>query len=148
MLLSSSVVRSENKYAQIMQGAKLSPASILVVDDESSICRLVATLLSAQGHKVAQAPGGAEALALANAQMEHFDLLVTDVRMHGMDGVRLAKELAARNPRLKIIFMSGFFDDQEERPEGVGADWQFIAKPFGLPDLLSTVNRVLKELEG
>jgi CheY-like chemotaxis protein len=116
-------------------------SSILVVDDEAAICRLVATLLQAQGHKVHQAGDGNAALEVA-AQLP-VELLVTDVRMRGMDGLSLAREMANRNPQLKIIFMSGYFDAGDGRPVGLPAGWEFISKPFALPELVGLVNKVL-----
>lgn len=123
------------------RGVSDSPANILVVDDEPSIVRLVSVLLAAQGHSVQSACDGLGAIESASARP--IDLLVTDVRMHGMDGMSLARELALRQPGLKIIFMSGFFSEADCRPESVPGTWEYIAKPFSLPELLSLVNRVL-----
>jgi DNA-binding NtrC family response regulator len=121
-----------------------SSARVLVVDDEGSICRLVATLLESQGHRVLQAGSGSHALEMA--ANTPIDLLVTDVRMFGMDGLTLAREMALAHPNLRIIFMSGYFGEEDGRPESVPGIWEYIPKPFALPDLLSLVNRVLNGL--
>ena len=120
----------------------------MVVDDETSICRLVATLLEARGHRVLQADGGHQALEAADGWGRPVDLLITDVRMRGMDGTNLAREMVLKYPRLRIIFMSGYFGEEDGRPEAVPGSWEFIAKPFPLPDLISMVNRVLDGLVG
>jgi two-component system response regulator AtoC len=124
-----------------MNGDLANPAHILVVDDEKSIGKLVSALLMSQGHYVRQAGGGEEALRLAGETP--FDLVITDIRMQGMDGVALARELAMKDLRMKIIFMSGYYGKEEAYPEGFPGPWEFIAKPFTLPDMLAIVDRVL-----
>lgn len=125
------------------ESPQTTPAHILVVDDEGSICRLVASLLEAHGHTVVKADSGQTALALAAGSDRPIDLLVTDVRMKGMDGINLARALGRRYAGMKIIFMSGFFGEEVGLPDVSEGNWEFISKPFSLPHLMSLVQRAL-----
>jgi two-component system cell cycle sensor histidine kinase/response regulator CckA len=117
--------------------------TILLVDDEDGVRRIAARGLENRGYKVLQAPGGEEALEILNAQTAPIHLLITDVKMAGMDGPTLAREVRRMKPDMRILFISGFigdvFRENEERPEDV----HFLTKPFNLSQLTSKVKDVL-----
>jgi EAL domain-containing protein (putative c-di-GMP-specific phosphodiesterase class I) len=78
---------------------------VLLVDDEPAIARSLARLLGAAGHDVTSAHGGEEAVALlANAS---FDVIVSDIRMPGMDGLTLLRAIRARDLDVPVAFMTG-----------------------------------------
>jgi DNA-binding NarL/FixJ family response regulator len=120
---------------------------LLVVDDEAKLLRAVAVTLREEGYDVATARGGAEALVRINAGIP--DLVVSDIRMPGMDGYQLARSLRS-NPRtalIPIIFLTAK-DEREDRIEGfrTGVD-AYLTKPFDPEELLAVVSNILKRVE-
>jgi two-component system, cell cycle sensor histidine kinase and response regulator CckA len=114
---------------------------ILIVDDEPAICALAEKMLSEAGYQVLVATSGAEALAEAGGQ-QHIDLLLTDVVMPRMFGHELASRLAAAQPDLRVLYMSGYADALLEQ-ESVQPNDVVLAKPFSATALLRTVRAVL-----
>ena len=118
-----------------------SAAIILLVDDDEATRETAGMILEVLGFAVLAAPSGAAALQLARSA-DRVDLLLTDVRMPGMNGVELARELSARFPSTPVLFMSGYASgamDAGDLPRGAA----FIAKPFTIEDLESSVREAL-----
>jgi len=113
-------------------------ARVLVVDDEDSMRALVARAIAMDGHDIATAADGAEALELLGAAAT-FDLLLTDIQMPIMDGIALALTAARDFPKLPILLMTGFAD-QRERASGLNAiAHDVISKPFSVADIRTAV---------
>lgn len=104
--------------------------TVLVVDDDASVRVLVSRILRREGYEVREAADGERALELARSAPEGVDLLLTDVVLPGMSGPALAAELRSRMPDLRVVFISGFGEEEiESRGIGdVGA--AYITKPF------------------
>lgn len=120
-----------------------SNTTILVVDDDASVLRVASKVLVRAGYHVLEANGGAEALELAAGRDGDLDLLLTDVVMPGMSGRELGQELAARYPRVRVLYMSAYTED-EVILQGVRvAEVDFIAKPFTVQGLRDKVEEVL-----
>jgi CheY-like chemotaxis protein len=79
---------------------------ILVVDDNEMLCRLACDILSREGYHAVSASNAGQALEAF--EREDFDLLVTDFRMPGMNGLDLARAVRNRNPQFPIIIMSAY----------------------------------------
>jgi two-component system cell cycle sensor histidine kinase/response regulator CckA len=110
---------------------------ILLVEDESAVRRIAREVLSRAGYRVCESENGAAAMVQWGSQLEEFDLLVTDVVMPVMDGVKLAEEARRRHPKLKIIFMSGHAQEMlSERNLRADRLSDFLSKPFH-PDMLT-----------
>lgn len=109
---------------------------VLVVDDDAAVRRLVVNVLGKRGYTVLEAENGADAVSRASQQQEPVSLLLTDVVMPGMTGEQLAETLRERDPSLRVLFMSGYseddFDDLGIRAIGGG----YLTKPFS-PDVLT-----------
>ncbi|HLL73186.1 MAG TPA: response regulator transcription factor [Pyrinomonadaceae bacterium] len=120
---------------------------ILVVDDEAKLLRAVAVDLRAEGYDVATARSGAEALAHVAQSMP--DLIVSDIRMPGMDGYQLARRLRenARTAIIPVIFLTAK-DTSADRIEGFrsGVD-AYITKPFEPDELLVVIAGILRRVE-
>ncbi len=116
-------------------------ARILVVDDEPHIRELVRLYLSREGHEVAEAGDGDEALALATAG--GLDLVVLDVMLPGCDGLEVCRQLRART-ELPVIILSAR-GEEVDRILGLelGAD-DYLAKPFSPRELVARVKAVLR----
>src|SRR5690349_11743205 len=110
---------------------------ILVVDDDREVRLFVETVLSDGGFATVGAEDGAE--ALRHVVRSRFDLLLTDIRMPGMDGFELAQRARQLRPDLAVLFMSGYSAEYRFDP----AHDDFIAKPFRPRQLLSRVDRII-----
>jgi putative nucleotidyltransferase with HDIG domain len=114
---------------------------VLFVDDESSLLELYPLAFEQEQDRweINVAPGGAEALALMDRNPA--DVVVSDMRMPGMDGARLLQEVMHRHPRTSRLIMSGY-SDSEQIAQCLSATHQFIAKPCNLGNLRGTIERV------
>jgi signal transduction histidine kinase/ActR/RegA family two-component response regulator len=111
--------------------------TVLVVDDDADVRRMVERALRRASYTVMTATSGPDALARARAFPGEIDLLLTDVVMPGMTGQELLRELSAERPRLQVVFMSGYH-------QGAPIDARrFVAKPFDRATLLNTVADIL-----
>lgn len=107
--------------------------SVLVVDDEPMIRKMLAMILSEWGCEVLCAEDGEDALAVARgASCPEIDILITDLCMPGMGGAALAVELRAERPGLKTIFVSGLSRDEIAAMDVEAVHAAFISKPFQL----------------
>lgn len=116
--------------------------TVLVVDDESPVRRLVGRILRADGYHVLEARGPAEAVAAA-AGADTIHLLVTDVIMPGMSGVELSERLTRDRPQLRTLFMTGYAEEifaAAGRREA--SAW--LPKPFAPEDLSRRARRILE----
>jgi two-component system, cell cycle sensor histidine kinase and response regulator CckA len=111
--------------------------TILLVDDEEGVRKLCRAVLQSNGYNVLEAENGQAALSAYEKNAHKVDMLLTDLVMRQMNGVELGSVLGARNPALKILYMSGYRDYPGEAP----AD--FLHKPFTPDALLSKVREVL-----
>jgi CheY-like chemotaxis protein len=110
---------------------------ILFIDDDRSVCEMVAPILTEHGYKVLSAANGAEALMLFNRHEAEVSLVFTDSAMPEMDGAATLAAIHARRPNLPVILMSGEIDALKQHPpEGVTA---FLQKPFRFEQLLSAI---------
>jgi len=114
--------------------------AILFVDDHEVLARLSCQILEMQGYRAEYAYTAGD--ALAKFEREQFDLLVTDYRMNGMNGLELAREIRQRRPQLPVIMVSGFAP-QEGCPE---VDL-WLEKHELFPALLDAVKRYIGEGE-
>lgn len=118
---------------------------ILVAEDDTKIRDLLARFLGDAGFEVTLAEDGDAALLLLRSQGEHFDLLVTDMVMPGHRGAEIAE--AYRDVRVggKVLFISGYADEDLGAWPVDGAEARFLAKPFSLDRLLSMVDELIAE---
>ncbi|MEO6096197.1 MAG: PAS domain S-box protein [Fibrobacteria bacterium] len=119
--------------------------SILLVEDEDAVRRLVRDVLEVGGYKVFEAPGGEQALELLETRLKDMpiQLLLTDVVMGGMSGRELAERLQALRPGTKALFMSGYTEDAIIRHGVFTAQAAFIGKPFSPAAISAKVREVL-----
>ena len=124
-------------------GARKSGATILLVEDEAQLRRLIAALLERAGHEVLAAATPDEALAIAKARGQDLDLLFTDLVLPGINGRELAQRVATDIPGLPTLFMSGFTDDPVQRPGVTAVKGRFVQKPFTPDRLIEAVREAL-----
>jgi PAS domain S-box-containing protein len=116
--------------------------TVVVVEDDEALLRLVRQMLEEDGYTVLPARSGAEAAKLCEQENNDIRLVISDIVMPGMSGLELARALLKRQPEMKLLLMSGYSQhrttDAERRELGAG----FIQKPFSWV----TLSRKIREL--
>ncbi len=119
--------------------------TILLVEDEAALRHLVRLTLEEIGYTILEAEDGSSALALAAEHPDTIDLLLTDVVLPQKSGRKLAEELHAHRPQMRVLFMSGYMDDAVMRHGVLMAEMNFLSKPFSRSALASKVREVLEK---
>ena len=117
---------------------------ILVVDDEDNLRDVLVEVLRRDGHEVDSAADGAE--GLRRAQERRYDLVVTDLRMPGLEGPELYRALRERYPQQRVIFMSANTGIDEYASFLAETGEPALEKPFNLADMRQVVNQVLAQI--
>jgi PAS domain S-box-containing protein len=121
--------------------------TILVVEDNELVRRLVVRQLEKGGYSVVEAAGGEEAIELVRTRDTPVDLVLTDLVMGEMSGTDLAERLRAEAGGIKVLYTSGYPEDVVTRRE-IAEDAPFIQKPFRPDDLLRGIRRALDAEQG
>ncbi len=98
--------------------------------------------LISRGYTVLEAGNGVEAIEVLGRH-GHVDLVVSDVVMPEMDGPTLLKELRRRDPNVKVIFVSGYAEEAFQKNLPEQEQYEFLAKPFTLKQLVSKVKETM-----
>ena len=118
--------------------------TILLAEDEPSLRQLMARVLRTQGYTVLEAADGHEALALAQANGVKIQLLLTDVIMPGLSGKTLAEWLGQVNPAVRVLFISGYINNNAVRDAMSKPGTLFLQKPFNPLDLTKKVREAIE----
>ena len=119
-------------------------ARILLVDDEPTVRAPLVRALQIDGHDVAEAIDGADALdKLAHADIA-FDMMISDIRMPIMDGIALTLSVAAERPGFPIVLMTGYAEQRERARELQGLVEDVLSKPFPLAEFRAAIRTVLE----
>jgi DNA-binding NtrC family response regulator len=121
---------------------KVNPNKILIVDDERDICRALEFLLSREGYRIVTADSGQEALRKIEA--EDFDLVITDMKMEGMDGLQVLENSLAMRPNLIVVIMTAFASVESAVEAMKKGASDYLVKPFINEDVKMTVRRLLE----
>ncbi len=119
--------------------------TILVCEDDLAVRDLTRRMLEGAGYTVLTGANGVEALEVAARHGAPIHLLITDVIMPGMDGRKLASEMVARDPALKVLFISGYTADIVTHRGALVRGVEFLEKPFTWHRLLWRVREVLEK---
>jgi two-component system cell cycle sensor histidine kinase/response regulator CckA len=114
-----------------------------LVEDEDIVRSFAVRALRRQGYDVLEASTGVEALEVMAKNEGRVDIVVSDVVMPEMDGPTLLKELRKKNPKMKIIFVSGYPHEAFETSLDKDEHFAFLPKPFSLPQLAAKVKEQL-----
>jgi two-component system cell cycle sensor histidine kinase/response regulator CckA len=118
--------------------------TVLLVEDEDAVRLFSARALRNKGYKVLEARGGETAIELLKTLKEPVDLLITDIVMPDMDGPALVDWVRAREPRMRVICISGYAEETFRRKLDAAGDVHFLPKPFSLEQLAGKVKEVLR----
>ena len=120
-----------------------SMAKILVVDDEPGMREMLVFELGQRGYEVAAAANGEEALARLRA--ERFQLVISDVKMPGMDGIRMLDAVKKLDPDVEIIMSTGFGTIETAVDAMKKGAYDFIQKPFNIDEMAALVEKALEK---
>ncbi len=131
------------EFAEGGSGRVQGGETVLLVEDDASVCELVRAVLTKQGYTVLAARRPQEAETICREHGQGIDLLLTDVILPEMSGPELAKRLMEGRAGMRVLFMSGYIDDsvvrQEIREKGIA----YLQKPFTPGNLVKKVREVL-----
>ena len=125
----------------------MSKGTILVVDDESRMRKLVKDFLSREGYRVLEAGDGMEAMDIFYAE-KNIDLVILDVMMPKMDGWQVCREIRNNSTSIPIIMLTARSSEQDElQGFDLGVD-EYISKPFSPKILVARVSAILRRTAG
>lgn len=119
---------------------------IMVLDDEPIVCRRLKPALEKQGYEVDTFTLSSEAME----QIRHvdYDIIITDLKMKGVDGMQLLGEAKRRSPRTEVIVITGFATMETAKESFHKGVFDFIAKPFKLSEIQEVVGRAEVKIRG
>jgi two-component system, cell cycle sensor histidine kinase and response regulator CckA len=117
--------------------------TVLIVEDEAGVRKMVKRILVAAGYTVHVAANGNEAVRWCEQHPGEIHLLLTDVVMPDMNGRQLAERVTALSPKLKVLFMSGYTGDAIVHHGVLDPGSDFVAKPFKAVELQHKIREVL-----
>jgi two-component system cell cycle sensor histidine kinase/response regulator CckA len=117
--------------------------TVLLVEDEPMVRTVAERALTRHGYTVLTADNGEDALEII-ARNEPIDLLISDVVMPGMDGPTMVREARQSRPELKVLFMSGYAEEQLRKSIDI-ENVNFLPKPFSVTDLAEAARRTVTQ---
>ena len=126
-----------------IEGELRGSETVLLVEDEEMVRNLVRLVLRQNGYRVMEAGNGAEALRLSEEHAGAIDFMVADVVMPQMSGPELARRLAPQRPQMKVLYISGYTDEEVFQREGVNEAVELLQKPFAPERLVRKVRELL-----
>jgi DNA-binding response OmpR family regulator len=117
--------------------------NILVVDDTEAICSALRDLLTMNGYAVRTAPSGERALQIMESA--EMDLIITDLKMGGMSGLDLLKQVKQLKPSLPVVILTGFGDMDSVIAAMRAGVADYLKKPFSVNEVLEVVRRELRK---
>ncbi|MEO1533580.1 MAG: response regulator, partial [Pseudomonadota bacterium] len=133
---------TEAKPSSVKASDLTGQGSVLLVEDEAAVRSFAARALRLRGYDVEATEEAEEALQLLEDEARHFDLIVSDVMMPGMDGPAFIAEARKMRPDLSVLFVSGYAEEAF-RKDIENPDYAFLPKPFSLAELTAKVKEVL-----
>jgi two-component system cell cycle sensor histidine kinase/response regulator CckA len=124
----------ESRPSSLLRGTE----TILLVEDEDSVRRVVETMLKRHGYEVLSSTSAAEAMAIVDRHPKTIDLVITDMMMPGMNGREMAERLLKQRPTMRVLFVSGY----GEPVDSLGGR-AFLQKPFTIDEMTHKIHEVL-----
>lgn len=117
---------------------------ILILDDEPIVGERLKTLLEKDGYEVESFVE--PTTALQRLEGKHFDIVISDIRMRGMDGIQVMNAVRQKSERIKVILITGYATLELARESLTKGAYDFIAKPFKSSEIRSTVKKAVDAL--
>jgi DNA-binding NtrC family response regulator len=119
--------------------------SVLLVDDEPIVGKRLRPALEKNGYQVETCEEGTQ--ALERIAQHTFDIVVTDIRMEPVDGIKVLEAALKKNPRTKVIIITGYATVEIAREALSKGAFDVIAKPFRPNDLREVIRKAVRALE-
>lgn len=119
---------------------------ILILDDEPIVCKRLKPSLEKQGYEVDTFLRSFEALQAV--RVAKYDIIITDLKMEGMDGMRFLQEAKKLHPDSEVIVITGFATMETAKESFKKGVFDFIAKPFNLSEIQRVVMRAAAKIQG
>jgi DNA-binding NtrC family response regulator len=131
--------------AEQEEGEMIKPARILIVDDEPIVGERLKAFLVKDGYQVVIFADPKE--AMARLEREHFDIVISDIRMGEMSGIQIMEWVVAHSPDSIVVIITGYATIELARESLAKGAFDFIAKPFKLKEIRKTVQKALEHLD-
>ncbi len=122
--------------------------TVLVVEDEGALRKLMTKVLERAGFHVVEAKDGEQAVEICKSGAEPLDMVVSDLAMPKLNGLQLKEAVSGLCPKLKFLLISGYAEDVVEDPTILRTDTNFLEKPFLPDELILKVREVLRGKSG
>jgi signal transduction histidine kinase len=142
-LPATDAVEEPQKTEQPPTAAGRGTETLLLVEDNEAVRSLAARALQRRGYTVHEARSGEEALGLVERSRLAPDLLITDIMMPGISGPALAARLTQKNPRLRVLYVSGYSDESGTAQSPFAGEVQLLHKPFTPSALAERIRTIL-----
>ena len=119
---------------------------IMVLDDEPIVCKRLKPALEKQGYDVDTFTESSEAMKQIKDVV--YDIIITDLKMKGVDGMQLLTEAKRRSPKTEVIVITGFATMETAKESFHKGVFDFIAKPFKLSEIQEVVSRAETKIRG
>ncbi|HEY3861716.1 MAG TPA: MASE1 domain-containing protein [Verrucomicrobiae bacterium] len=133
----------EEESTHMLPAAAGGNETVLLVEDEELVRMMLLEVFKSAGYVVLDARHGTDAITLSERYVEPIDLLVTDVTMPGFSGVELAQRLGAARPAMRVLFISGYTDQEAGQWGKLNQPVQYLQKPFHPDAVLAKVRHIL-----
>jgi CheY-like chemotaxis protein len=137
----------DDESTQIIQYRGGGHETVLVVEDEELVRVMLVEVLKSVGYNVLDARHGADALVLGEQHQEPIDLLVTDMTMPGFSGFELARRLGERRSSMRVLFISGYTDEEAGQWGKLNQPMHFLQKPFHPDAFMAKVRQILDHVK-
>lgn len=117
--------------------------TILVVDDDADVANVISDMLTTRGYMVLTATDPRDVIKLVDGGRDPVDLLLTDIVMRGLHGLELAELLRDRWPRMKVLFMTGYTDEELKYHRVIPFGARVLMKPLAVDTVVDAVRGVL-----
>ncbi|MEW6602011.1 MAG: response regulator [Nitrospirota bacterium] len=118
---------------------------LMFVDDEPIVGKRLKNIFDKAGYATEVFTNGSSALDDMNR--EDYDIIVTDLKMEGIDGMRILQEARRRNPHIKVIIITAYAEMETAKKAFQNGVFDFIPKPFKIDELKQVIHRAEKEME-
>jgi DNA-binding NtrC family response regulator len=119
---------------------------IMVLDDEPIVCNRLKPALEKQGYEVDTFIQSAD--AMEQIQEIDYDIIITDLKMKGIDGMKFLQEAKRRSPRTEVIVITGFATLETAKESFQKGVFDFIAKPFKMTEIQKVVGQAAAKIRG
>jgi two-component system cell cycle sensor histidine kinase/response regulator CckA len=138
-------LRVEDEPPSVQTEILTGTETVLVVEDEPALRRLISVSLEKRGYAVLAAADGAEAVRIIEHNAGNIDLVVSDIMMPRLNGLQLMKEAALLRPEMQFLLISGYMEDITGLPEHFVQDAGYLQKPFLPIELARKVRALLNQ---